>query len=145
MCLAFPKTGCSLGVNQRDTHRSEQPCYACMSVYMGFSSLCMCAHLYLCGNRVRFVMFLYHGLQYLSREILKTISSGLIHHANPVPCGACSSNTKCGQAFTVKQHLCVSFCCGMGGFADGAVADTPSHTVLSLFCYLLINQNQVSL
>lgn len=49
------------------------------------------------------------------------------------------------SAFTVKQRLCVSFCCGMEGFADGAVADTPSHTVLSLFCYLLINQNQVSL
>lgn len=25
MCLAFPKTGCLLGVNQRDTHRPERP------------------------------------------------------------------------------------------------------------------------
>lgn len=25
VCLAFPKTGCLLGVNQRDTRRSERP------------------------------------------------------------------------------------------------------------------------
>lgn len=25
MCLAFPKTGCLLGVNQRDTHGPERP------------------------------------------------------------------------------------------------------------------------
>lgn len=126
MCLAFPKTGCSLGVNQRDTHRSEQPCYSCMSVYMGFSNLCMCAHLYLCGNKVRFVTVPFAmGCNICHAKFVKLISYGLINHATSVPCGTGSSDTKCGQHFTVKQRLCVSFSCGMEGSPMGLLRTPP--------------------
>lgn len=76
VCPAFPKTGCLLGVNQRDTRRSERPLiclYVCLHAF--FFKLCICVHLYLCG-RLWFFFFYFtfhcYGLQYLSCKNLKT-------------------------------------------------------------------------
>lgn len=73
MCLAFPKMGCFLGVNQRDTPQGgagRPP--TILSVFLTrFPS--SCAHLYLFGRRkvCLFVMFLHHGLQYLPCQNLR--------------------------------------------------------------------------
>lgn len=73
VCLAFPKTGCLLGVNQRDTHRPERPLvYLNVCLHAFLQSVYVCVHLYLCGRQsVSFFMFLYYGLQYLSCKNLK--------------------------------------------------------------------------
>lgn len=46
VCLAFPKTGCLLGVNHRDTLRPERPSDTCTSVYMLSFGLCT---MYMCS------------------------------------------------------------------------------------------------
>lgn len=66
MCLAFPKMGCFLGVNQRDTPRGRRAAFN-YSVFFLTRFPSSCAHLYQFGRRkvCLFVMLLHHGLQYL--------------------------------------------------------------------------------
>ena len=69
VCLAFPKTGCSLGVNQRDTHRPERPwiyLYVCLHAFL--QSVYVCSFVSLWKTKCFFFMFLCYGLQYLSCE-----------------------------------------------------------------------------
>lgn len=105
VCLAFPKTGCLLGVNQRDTRRSERPWTHTSVLSTRFSSICV--YVFICTS-VQTVFstlcFFCYGLQYLSCENLKPFltdrpTSSQRHLATR------SSNPETPSAFSVKQRL----------------------------------------
>lgn len=149
VCPAFPKTGCLLGVNQRDTRRSERPLICLYVCLHAFSSICVYVFICTFVEDGVFFYFTFHcyGLQYLSYKTLKPFLADWLtnqqrnHVATRRPAWSVS-RVCCQTACRVGRRLAT----GPDGLPwRGRCRDTPSHTVLSLFCYLLINQNQVSL
>lgn len=119
--------------------------YSCLSFYM--LSFLVCSFVSIWKKKsVSFLCSFTMGCNSCHAKKFETIS---LLTGRPTDHGPIWQPTICLRnavsIYCQTARACVSFHCGIGGLPMGTGVDTPSHTVLSLFCYLLINQNQVSL
>lgn len=142
VCLAFPKTGCLLGVNQRDTHRPERP-----SVHLNVclhALLCMCVFICTYVEDKVFSFFLCSftmGCNICHAKIWnhflltdQKTNHGTIWQPTVQP--------EMLSAFTVKQHMCAISLKDRTGCRWNRCRHPQSHCALPLL--LPVNQSEPS-
>lgn len=144
VCLAFPKTGCLLGVNQRDTHRPERPSvHLNVCLHALLQSVYVCVHLYLCGRQSVFFF-----------SCSFTMGCNICHAKNWNHFLLTDQQTNHStiwqlivqpemlSAFTVKQHMCAISLKDRTGCQRNWCRHPQSHCALPLL--LPVNQSEPS-
>lgn len=110
VCLAFPKTGCLLGVNQRDTHRPERPwiyLYVCLHAFLQSVYVCSFVPTWKTKCFLFYVPLIWVAI-FVMRKF-ETISYWLTDQPTTVPFGNWSSHRKC-RRHLLSNSICVCVC-----------------------------------